>query len=216
METIHDHQLKAAVPRACVEVHKIPHEGLLFAEALPYNDALSLYHNQSLSPPFSFPSWLSKLASPVLSWAVLCFGLMSWLRDTQGKERHLGSFMDPVLAAIRYDAEATKVHGAGAILNFPSGSQPSLTSSGAVCKSPLVPAGGCGQEQPTSTGPLTDGKGQATPGPVGETSSAKERRAVVKRTVRVSRQVSAKSLHVRSSLTLDRRLFLNPSPPKLL
>jgi hypothetical protein len=50
--------------------------------------------------------------------------------DPQGKQCYLGKFSDPVSAAICYDQEATKLHGADAALNFLPGGHPSPGSAG--------------------------------------------------------------------------------------
>jgi hypothetical protein len=61
-------------------------------------------------------------------WQLTCYS-SSWGKSCvfhpQGKVCYLGSFSVPVSAAICYDEEATKLHGADAILNFPPGGNPS-------------------------------------------------------------------------------------------
>jgi hypothetical protein len=70
-------------------------------------------------------------------------------------------FADPLGAAIWYDKEARKLHGARALLNFPSGCPRSATASWTCKQSP------CGPEGPASNGQLPAGEGKllAVPGP---------------------------------------------------
>ncbi len=72
----------------------------------------------------------------------------SCLLDAQGKTRYLRTFKDPVAAALRYDEEAIKQYGRGAILNFPHGASPPMVPVlGGHCEEPfsasegLLPAG---------------------------------------------------------------------------
>ncbi len=62
----------------------------------------------------------------------------------QGTQCHLGSFGDPVSAAMCYDREAARAHGAAAVLNFPS-------SAGTVGQPLLLPGNGeSGEEEPSA------------------------------------------------------------------
>jgi hypothetical protein len=57
-------------------------------------------------------------------WRLTGYSL-SWdesrISDLQGKDCYLGTFADPVSAAIRYNQEATKLHGEDPVLNVPPG-----------------------------------------------------------------------------------------------
>jgi hypothetical protein len=78
------------------------------------------------------------------------------LLDAQGKMRYLGTFRDPVAAALRYDEEAIEQYGGGAILNFPHRASP-----------PVVPVlGGHCEEPSTSAGLLPAGIPEGTHPPV--------------------------------------------------
>jgi hypothetical protein len=67
--------------------------------------------------------------------------------DPQGNYRYIGTFSDPITAAIRYDEEAIKGYGADALLNFPPGCNPNTTSTCVDAQSPVLPGGGaCGPE----------------------------------------------------------------------
>jgi hypothetical protein len=82
-------------------------------------------------------------------------------------------FKDRVSAAVRYDIEATKLHGADAILNFPAGWNIRHT------QPPVVPlGGGCGQDQPVANGSLPAGNVEGTAAPVPRTRRIKRRRRV--------------------------------------
>jgi hypothetical protein len=82
-------------------------------------------------------------------------------------------FKDRVSAAVHYDIEATKVHGANAILNFPAGWNIRHT------QPPVVPlGGGCGQGQPLATVLLPAGKVERSPAPASTTRRIKRTRRV--------------------------------------
>jgi hypothetical protein len=113
--------------------------------------------------------WLPAEWPRCVSW----LGRKSCLPDLQGKRHSFGTFKDRVSAAIRYDIEATKVHGEDAILNLPAGcnikhSQP-----------PVVPLGGrCGQGQPVANGSLPAGNVEGSTAPVPRSRRIKRRRRV--------------------------------------
>jgi hypothetical protein len=98
-------------------------------------------------PPLSYqrrPHSVAHVGSP---WGPCCrawFHSGSCLADAQGRVRGLGMFKDPVSAAIRYDAEAIRIHGKYAILNFPSGSNPNPTTTGMQSQAAVTPDGGGG------------------------------------------------------------------------
>jgi hypothetical protein len=80
----------------------------------------------------------------------------------QGKQRYLGSFADPVTAAICYDREATRAHGAAAVLNFPPGCKSYTTSAGTVGQpAVLLGNGQVGEEEPSALPPGSPPAGNA-------------------------------------------------------
>jgi hypothetical protein len=78
----------------------------------------------------------------------------------QGKYWNVGSFGDPVSAAMCYDREAARAHGAAAILNFP-------TSAGMVGQPPLLPGNGeFSEEEPSALAAGSSPAGNAHGSPV--------------------------------------------------
>ncbi len=75
--------------------------------------------------------------------------------NAQGKTIHLGTFADPISAAIRYDREATKLQGANAVLNFPTGCTQSQNYTDDAGQAHVVPVSGeTGQKVPSTKGSL--------------------------------------------------------------
>ncbi len=79
----------------------------------------------------SSPSWLwaqqprvgaSQCICASVYWCIRRSGSESCTRFLQGKYRYLGAFPDALSAAICYDRERIRLHGAKGFLNFPSGS----------------------------------------------------------------------------------------------
>lgn len=83
----------------------------------------------------------------------------------QGKQYHLGTFPDPVTAAICYDREARRVHGTAAVLNFPPGCKPGPTPTGRGQSPVLQAASRPGQEGAATNAspPVGTPKGKAAP-----------------------------------------------------
>jgi hypothetical protein len=74
-------------------------------------------------------------------------------RGSQGQISYLGSFSDPIKAAMRYDREAAKLQGAAAVLNFPPGTMLTPILTVVQTQPPVLPDGiACGQK-----GAATDG-----------------------------------------------------------
>jgi hypothetical protein len=90
----------------------------------------------------------------------------------QGKQWNLGTFADPVSAAICYDREATKAYGAAAVLNLPPGCNSRPMSAGTVGQPPLLPGDGDFREKeplalpPGSLPPGSPPAGRADGNPV--------------------------------------------------
>jgi hypothetical protein len=100
----------------------------------------------------------------------LWFTKLSCLVDSQGTHFFLGTFPDPVSAAMRFDKEAKRVHGRYALLNFPYGTPPLPTFKILQSQSALVPTGGGrGQAPPETEGVLPCGIPQGNPMPAGDT-----------------------------------------------
>jgi hypothetical protein len=96
------------------------------------------------------------------------------VREVQGKPCCLGRFSDPIEAALCYDREATNIHGARAVLNFPLGCKPSPTSPSQDSLSYRAPGGGgCSQQGITASQLLPAGSAERTLTPVGETLGCK-------------------------------------------
>jgi hypothetical protein len=82
----------------------------------------------------------------------------------QGKRWNLGTFPDAITAALCYDREATRVHGANARLNFPPGCSPGPTTTAAHSQSPMLPAvGGPGRTGPEPNTSLPVGNAEGSP-----------------------------------------------------
>jgi hypothetical protein len=89
------------------------------------------------------------------------------LHGVQGKHHHLGTFLDPVSAAICYDREATKKLGPNADLNFPLHRICSPTSTGAAGQPAVVTNGGLRDEGgPAANGSLPAGSAGGNPATV--------------------------------------------------
>jgi hypothetical protein len=82
---------------------------------------------------------------------------------SQGKQFHLGTFPDPVSAAMYYDREATRVRGADALVNFPPGCSPGPTTPATPPTLPAVEESG--QTGPRPNDVLPPGNAEASPVP---------------------------------------------------
>jgi hypothetical protein len=81
----------------------------------------------------------------------------------QGKACYLGSFADPVSAAIQYDRVAAKARGPKAVLNFPPGCKPSPVPVGPHNRSPVLPDIKGGSQAVPTLMPAGSGKGDRVP-----------------------------------------------------